>query len=215
MNLKLLIFLAFLLILTIEFTRQNENFEDGVSSNDTDGVSSNDTDGVSLFNSMEVEPEDPKAAKNKIDAYNQQTIDLQNVLNDKVKEKSKQKCSEITFNQLKGGEFPQLKGIINSGLECSSRKGTWNRETNLCCDAESAKKMIEEHTKNIKKRIKEKNEPNSSGYADMNDEDETNVIDGVSEDEFEKSPENIKKALVLNNPQFMSFHSTSFHSTSA
>ena len=75
--------------------------------------------------------------------------------------------------------------------------------------------MIEEHTKNIKKRIKEKNEPNSSGYADMNDEDETNVIDGVSEDEFEKSPENIKKALVLNNPQFMSFHSTSFHSTSA
>ena len=77
MNLKLLIFLAFLLILTIEFTRQNENFEDGVSSNDTDGVS--------LFNSMEVEPEDPKAAKNKIDAYNQQTIDLQNVLNDKIK----------------------------------------------------------------------------------------------------------------------------------
>jgi len=200
MNLKILLILAFLLLLTIEFTRQNENFEDGVSSNDTDGVS--------LSNSMKVESEDSKATKNRIDAYNQQTVDLKNELNEKVKEKSKQKCSQISFKPLKGSEFPQLKGI-NSGLECTSRKGTWNRETNLCCDAESAKKMIEEHNKSIKKLIKEKSEPNSSGYADMNDEDDANVIDGVSEDEFKKSPENVKKALVLNNPQFMSFHSTS------
>ena len=32
--------------------------------------------------------------------------------------------------------------------------------------------------------------------------------DGVSKDEFNQSPENVKKALIFNNPQFMTFHST-------
>ena len=200
MNLKLLLFLAFLLILTIEFTRQNENFENGVSFNDTNGVS--------LSDAFEVEPEDPKIIKKRIDEYYHQTIELHQQLNDKVKEKSKQKCSQISFNPLKGSEFPQLKGI-NSGLECASRKGNWNRETNICCNAQSAEKMIEKHNENIKKLIKEKNNPNSSKYLELLDDEEKNIIDGVSKDEFKISPKNVKKALIFNNPDFMSFYFTS------
>ena len=56
--------------------------------------------------------------------------------------------------------------------------------------------------------IKEKNDPNSAKYLKMLNDEENNIIDGVSQDEYNKSSENVKKALILNNPEFMNFHTS-------
>ena len=188
MNLKLflVLFLVLLLLFSIELSRQTENFEDA-------------NENTTLSEDL----------KSKLDEYHQQTIQLSKELDEKVLKKNKQKCNQISFAPLKNN-FPTLKGI-SSGFECTSKNGTWNKKTNICCNAysdEKLKEMKEERLKNIKKRMSDSEDIDSSKYQELLDDSEKNIIDGVSKDEFNQSPENVKKALIFNNPQFMTFHST-------
>ena len=192
MNLVILFTLGFLLIISLQYKCQNENFSS-----------------IFTIDSTEVEPEDPESIQKKIKKYHEQTVELDNILEEKLKKKQNQKCSRIYFSRTRDNQFPQLKNI-SSGFECVSKKGTWYKKHNLCCgslSAEKLKELSENRKKIYEKRIKNNENSDSSGYSDL-DEDENDTINGVSKSEFINSNENIQKALLFNNPQFMEFYNT-------
>ena len=84
MNLKLLVILFFLLILTIEFSRENEHFSDAVQP-------------VSITDKMKVENES-EDIQEKINQYNDQTEELKNELDEKVKQKVNKNVVKFHLN---------------------------------------------------------------------------------------------------------------------